>query len=308
MSASSPPSAPEVSVIMANYNKGKFISAAIQSVLEQTFAGVELVIVDDASTDQSVVAAAEYARAHSDRVRLITFDQHRGPAAARNAGILGSRGDVICFLDSDDVYSPSKVEQQLRALREEQKPVVVYCDWWRMDENGDTLSPGKRERLRKSGHIFSDAMCMVFGFSTMFMVRKEVLKAVGLYDESLIWAEDYDLVLKLARDYDFKYVQEKLYGYRTHPQNTRNMMSRKERLYFEGLVTERHYLSGKGLLDRGARAKVVSIMMRYFAITGQRRKMLKYSFSSPGAFKSMVSSFVSFREIQPAEPLPAESR
>ena len=168
----------EVSVVMPNYNKAKFLPRAIQSVLDQTYSPVELVIVDDASTDESVSMADKYLAAYTDRIRLIKLDQHRGPAAARNEGIRASRGDVVCFLDSDDVYSPLKVEHQLRALGDEVKPVVVYCDWWRIDEGGAMLAPGKRERLRKSGQVFSEALCMVFGFSTMFMVRKEALEEV----------------------------------------------------------------------------------------------------------------------------------
>ena len=285
-------------MVMPNYNKGRFIPAAVQSVLDQTLTSIELIIVDDASTDDSIVVAQKYAGAHADKVRLIRFSQHRGPAAARNAGIKSSRAQVICFLDSDDVYSPLKVETQLNALNREKKPVVVYCDWWRIDEDGNTLDPGKRERLRKSGQIFPEALSMVFGFSTMFMLRKDVLEAVGLYDESLRWAEDYDLVLKLAQKYDFSYVAEELYGYRTHEGNTRNLLSRKERLYYEGLVTERYFNSGGRALDEGTRTRVISLMMRYFALTGQHRKMLKYGLTGLGPFKSMISSLLSFSEIQ----------
>ncbi|HEV2139111.1 MAG TPA: glycosyltransferase [Nitrososphaerales archaeon] len=292
------PEHPEVSVVMPNYNKGRFISAAIQSVLDQTFSDLELIIVDDASTDDSVLVAERYARAHGTKVRLLEFSERKGPAAARNAGIRSAKGEVICFLDSDDLYSPQKVERQLDALKAETKPMVVYCDWWRIDQEGNMLNRGKRERLQKSGRVFPNALRMVFGFSTMFLVRKELLEAVGLYDESLWWAEDYDLALKLARDYDFKYLEEQLYGYRTHEENTRNLRSRKERLYYEGLVTERHFKSGKSLLDAESENKVTSLMMRYFALTGQRSKMLRYGLSGFGAFRSMVSSLLNYREIR----------
>ena len=292
---------PEVSVVMPNYNKEKFISTAIQSVIDQTFEPLELIIVDDASTDGSAAEVERYLDAHPDRIRLIKFDHHRGPAAARNEGITASRGDVICFLDSDDVYSPFKVEHQLRGLMEETKPVVVYCDWWRIDEKGVQLAPGRRERLRKSGQVFSDALSMVFGFSTMFMLRKELLVAEGLYDESLWWAEDYDLALKLARKYDFKYIGEPLYGYRTHRENTRNLRGRRERLYFEGLVTERHFRLGKALLDSTAKKRTISLMMRYFALTGQRRKMVRYGLGSVGAFRAMLSSTLRYRELPEPE-------
>jgi glycosyltransferase involved in cell wall biosynthesis len=297
MSGSNQPGHPEVSVVMPNYNKGRFIAAAIQSILGQTYSNLELIIVDDASTDDSVITAEKFVRANGDRLRLIRFPERKGPGAARNAGIRSARGQVICFLDSDDVCSRSKVENQLQALKEEDKPVVVYCDWWRIDDQGRVLNPGKRERLRKNGRIFSEALRTVFGFSTMFMVRKDLLEAVGLYDETLWWAEDYDLVLKLAREYDFKYVEEQLYGYRTHEENTRNLRSRKERLYYEGVVTERHFKLAGALIDDDTKNKVISLMMRYYALTGQRRKMLHYGLSGFAAFRSMASSFLNYKEI-----------
>jgi glycosyltransferase involved in cell wall biosynthesis len=298
MSTSSRAPHPEVTVVMPNFNKGRFVSVAIQSVLNQTFKDIELIIVDDASTDDSVAIAEKYVSTDGDRVRLLRFSERKGPAAARNLGIRNARGEITCFLDSDDVYSPVKVERQLKALREENKPVVVYCDWWRIDENGNTLSPGKRERLRKSGRVFPVALRMVFGFSTMFMLQKDMLEAVGAYDETLWWAEDYDLALKLARDYDFKYIGEQLYGYRTHEENTRNLRSRKERLYYEGLVTERHFKQGQELLDGDTESYVVSLLMRYFALTGQHSKMLRYGISNFAAFRAMVSSFLRYRQLR----------
>ena len=120
-----------------------------------------------------------------------------------------------------------------------------------------------------------------------------------MYDDSLLWAEDYDLVLKLAAKYDFKYLAEALYGYRTHQQNARNLMSRKERLYFEGLVMERHFNSRGRILDRSTSARAITLMMRYFALTGQNSKMLRYGLSGFGPFKSMVSSIIKFKEVKP---------
>jgi hypothetical protein len=130
------------------------------------------------------------------------------------------------------------------------------------------------------------------------MIRRELLEEVGLYDEGLLWAEDYDLVLKLARNYDFKYIAEQLYGYRTHQGNTRNLLNRKVRLYYEGLVTEKYFNSERELLDDATQKTVISLMMRYFALTGQRSKMLRYGLSGFGGFRSMVSSLMYSREIQ----------
>jgi glycosyltransferase involved in cell wall biosynthesis len=280
---------PKISIVMPNYNKGKFIGTAIESVLNQTFTDYELIVVDDASTDDSRACVELYAE-RTSRLRLIKLNKRAGSAASRNLGIRSARGEIMCFLDSDDVYSAVKLEKQFQALQEERTPVVVYCDWWRIDENGRSLPPGKRDHPRKSGRIFRDALVQVFGASTMFMVPKECFDKIGLYDESLPWAEDYDLVLRLARDFDFKYLDQALYGYRTHEGNKRNLLKRKERLYYEAFVTEKHFRSGEKLLDEETKRNVVSLLIRYYSLTGRYWKLLKYGFTNLRAFRNVLAA------------------
>ncbi|HZW58563.1 MAG TPA: glycosyltransferase [Nitrososphaerales archaeon] len=291
------PGTPKISVIVTNYNKGKYIRAAIDSVLDQTFTDFEIIIVDDASTDDSLKTIKECCD-RTNKIRLIIHDERRGSAAARNSGIKNSNGQIICFLDSDDIYSQDKLQKQIVALQEEPTPVVVYSNWWRIDENGNTLPPGKRDHPTKSGRIFSDCLTHVFGSSTMFMIPKLCFDKVGLYDESLMWAEDYDLVLRLARNFDFIYVNLPLYGYRTHEGNKRNLIKRKERLFSEALVTEKYYRENKELLNEESKKKVVSLLIRYFSLTGQRRKVLRYGLSSLSAFRFMLSSMLTNRPIK----------
>jgi glycosyltransferase involved in cell wall biosynthesis len=273
---------------MPNFNNERFIATAIESVLGQTFANLELIVVDDASTDASVRIAQTYSE-QDGRVRLIQKSQREGSAAARNRGILGARGSEICFLDSDDVYSPLKLASQLQELRKEGQPVVVYCGWWRMDEAGKTLSAGKRDHPRSSGRIFSDALTQTFGMVSMCMIPRACFDRVGLFDESLIWAEDYDLLLRLAREFDFRYIDQALYGYRSHDTSKRKVLGRRDRLLCESLVTERHFRTGKELLDNEAKKQVISNLIRYYSLTGQNRKMLRYGITTPRGFARMLS-------------------
>lgn len=278
---------PEISVIMPNFNNERFIATAIESVLGQTFADLELVVVDDASTDASVRIVQTYSE-QDERVRLVQESQRKGSAAARNRGIAGAKGSEICFLDSDDVYSPLKLASQLQALREESTPVVVYSGWWRIDEAGKTLPAGKRNYPRRSGRIFSDALTQTFGAIPMSMIPRVCLDRVGLFDESLVWAEDYDLLLRLARGFDFKYLDQKLYGYRSHDTSKRRVVGRRDWLLYEALVTERNFQAGKGLLDNEAKKQVISNLIRYYSLTGQNRKMLRYGITSPDGFAKML--------------------
>jgi glycosyltransferase involved in cell wall biosynthesis len=288
---------PEVSIIMPNHNNERFLSAAIDSVMGQTFPDLELIIVDDSSTDGSAEIAKRYSRTQS-RIRVIQLDHQGGSAVARNRGIEASRGSKICFVDSDDVYSPRKLEAQLEAFNHAKQTVVVYCDWWRIDETGNNLGPSRRAHPRKSGRIFSDAMAQTYGGIVMCMIPRICFDKVGLFDEALLWAEDLDLLLRLAGEFDFEYVDQALYGYRSHGTSKRMTAGRQERLVYEALVTERHFLNGKVHIDDGAREQVLSNLIRYYRLTNQKGKMLRYGLSSFFGFRKMLSLVVKERTIR----------
>jgi glycosyltransferase involved in cell wall biosynthesis len=287
---------PKISVIVPNHNKGEFIGEAIESVMNQTFKDYELIVVDDASTDDSVRVIEIYEEL--DKLRAIKLERRLGVSAVRNIGIKNARGEIISLLDSDDVYSPVKLEKQIAVLEEESKPVIVYSEWWRIDEKGRILPPGKRDHPRGSGQIFGDILALGFGVNTTFMIPKHCLDVVGLYDESLPWGEDYDLVLRLAQKFDFRHLDDVLYGYRNYEGNTRNNLERKERLWYQSYVMEKHLKSGRELLNDQNRKRVISSLIRSYSLTGQRKKMLRYGLTSFGAFKNMLSSMMRERPIE----------
>jgi glycosyltransferase involved in cell wall biosynthesis len=270
---------PEVSVIMPNHNNGRFVETAIRSVLDQTFSDLELVFVDDASTDDSHAVAKGLSEKDS-RVRVLQTTKRVGSAGARNQGIADSRGRVVCFLDSDDVYAPSKVTDQLEVLDAAPEPVVVYCDWWRLDESGANLGPSRWKHPTKDGRIFSEALVQAYGGVAMCMMPRACIDRVGLFDESLVWAEDLDLVLKLAREFEFRYISKALYGYRSHESSKREVVAKRERMAWEALVIERHFKSEIGQLDTETKDRVVANLMRLYSMTGQRRKLMWYGMSS----------------------------
>src|SRR5689334_8831893 len=143
---------PTVSVIIPAFNQARFLAVAIDSVLQQTYRDVEIVVVDDGSTDETRDVAARF----GDRVNYVHQD-NTGLPGARNRGIRESSGEFLCFLDSDDFLHPEKIQRQVELLKEDPKLAFVYCDIITTDEAGQPLAeqPSVNSPARQmSGNIF----------------------------------------------------------------------------------------------------------------------------------------------------------
>ncbi len=127
---------PVVSVIMPMHNSAKFVAASIGSVIAQTYPHWELLVIDDFSSDDSTKIVDKYV-AQDARIRLLRNQQHNGmPSAPRNCGVEAARGRYIAFLDSDDLWFPLKLEQQLKFFETHPSVAVVFSDYEKMDEDG----------------------------------------------------------------------------------------------------------------------------------------------------------------------------
>ena len=182
---------PLVSVIIPTYNRWPMIVEAVQSVLAQTFEAFELIVVDDGSIDNTA------RRLSSSDSRLKIFSQpHAGVAAARNAGVAISLGKYIAFLDSDDLWSPAKLEIQADFM--ERNSGVHICQtqeiWIR---GGVRVNPKARHR-KPSGDIFRRSLELCLISPSAVMMTKELFYWVGGFDESFPVCEDYDLWLRIA--------------------------------------------------------------------------------------------------------------
>ena len=125
----------KVSVIVPTHNRADYLSAAIESVLEQTFQDFELLVVDDASTDTTAALVSSFS---DSRIKFIRLDMNRGGSAARNQGILSSRCDYIAFLDDDDAWTPEKLELQVELLDRAPAEVgAVYTGYTMVDTEDD---------------------------------------------------------------------------------------------------------------------------------------------------------------------------
>lgn len=181
---------PKVSVIMPAYNQGRYIAEAMQSVLNQTYADWELIIVDDGSTDST---AGEVARFDDTRLRYIR-QPHQGVSAARNVAIATSSGEYLAFLDADDIYHPGKLEAHVFRLNLTSEIGLTYG--WRIEID----QQGKPLRVHRPP-IEISLKTLVLGFPfapSDIVVRRGWIERVGGFDQSLEINEDRDLFIRLA--------------------------------------------------------------------------------------------------------------
>jgi glycosyltransferase involved in cell wall biosynthesis len=227
---------PPVSVVIPAYNRAATIGAAIESVLRQTWADFELVVVDDGSTDGTLEAA----RAVSDpRLRVIAAPHNLGAAGARNLGVAEARGTWIAFQDSDDEWLPEKLAKQMARLA---APAPggdwggCYCGL--LTVGGLDARPGERTRLRylpdpavkpAEGDIIEPLLMRNMISTQTLVVRRDLFLALGCFDEAVTPIEDWDFALRLAQRGPIAFVDEPLVHQRFSPNSiTRGTRRRTE--------------------------------------------------------------------------------
>jgi glycosyltransferase involved in cell wall biosynthesis len=214
-----------VSVIIPTYNYGRFIGEAIDSALAQTRAPLEVIVVDDGSTD----GTAEVLAAYGDRIRVLR-QKNSGVAMARNAGIAAARGEYLAFLDSDDAWYPCKLERQMPRFDAEPSLGLVHCGAETIDSEGRTLKmsvDGMEGQVAEAMLRLDREVIMPQGSS--IVVPKRVAEDVGGFDARLPPSEDWDFCYRVAARYAVGYVAEVLVRYRLHGSGIHMNIGRMER-------------------------------------------------------------------------------
>ena len=192
-----------VTVIIPTHNRWPMLGEAVESVLSQTSPSYELIVVDDGSTDET----PRRLHAYGARITVLT-QSRRGVAAARNLGASRASGQYLAFLDSDDLWHPSKLERQLGFM--ESNPAVEICQtdeiWIR---NGVRVNPRRKHR-KPSGDVFRASLELCLVSPSAVMMRRELFERVGGFDESLPVCEDYDLWLRISKDTEVPLIPEAL--------------------------------------------------------------------------------------------------
>jgi glycosyltransferase involved in cell wall biosynthesis len=201
-----------VSVIVATNRGGPFLAEAIESALGQTYSRIEVVVVDDGSSDPASLTAI------TDRyptVRVV-HQANAGSSVARNNGVAQTSGDLLVFLDDDDRWSPERIARQVAALDAQPDAVASYCGMQTIDADGNLLVPADQWQVRDVHEILRRRTGIIL---PNVMVRRTAFQRIGGFHPSFRRAQDLDLVLKLAIEGPFVFVPETLVDYRHHPGN-----------------------------------------------------------------------------------------
>ena len=198
-----------VSIIIPTYNCARLIGRAIESVLNQTYRDFELIIVDDSSTDNTEKIIKKF-QEQDKRVKYIRHEKNRGGSAARNTGIKNAKGEYIAFQDSDDEWLPEKLKKQMEVFKNTSSKVgVVYTGFWRIKDNKKTYIPQSWVK-QKDDNIYFELLKGNFVGTPTILIKKKCFKKVGIFDEKLPRLQDWELVIRLSKYYDFKCIDEPL--------------------------------------------------------------------------------------------------
>jgi len=232
-----------VSVVIPTFNSSKYLKEAVESVLSQTYPHLELIVVDDGSTDETREALVPFFSDH--RVRYF-YQENKGGAAARNLGIREARGEFIAFLDHDDVWLPEKIEKQL-ALFQNEKVGLVYSGSERFGQPRTELRfrPSTRplSDYFRRGHIYRNLLSANFIPTSSVVIRRSVLDRTGPFLEQIgpsrLWyCDDYELWLRIAKICEIDFINPNLVRHRIHP----NQLSVKQLGSYKQLCLLHRYL------------------------------------------------------------------
>ncbi len=211
MTVSTPRS--KVTAIIPVYNCAQYVTKAIDSVLAQTYPAHEIIVVDDGSTDGTRQALQPYMNSI-----VYVYQKNAGEPAARNTGIRHATGEYLAYLDADDLWLPDKLQLQMKYFAAHPECKVVYTDMMTFDSSGVLVQSvrASRGRIYQSGKIFPYLFRETLFGSGSVVFRKDCCDIVGLFDERFLVGSDYEMWLRMARYFEFGYVDKPLLMYRQH--------------------------------------------------------------------------------------------
>lgn len=214
---------PLISIIIPVYNRAITIEATIDSVLQQTFSDFELIIINDGSTDSTLEILSRYS---DPRIKVFSFS-HAGAAVSRNRGLEQATGEYIAFLDSDDLWSPSKLAAQLKALQTHPEAAVAYSWTDYIDQWGNWRKAGRH--ITVNGEAYTQMLLTNFLESgSNPLIRRDAVEVVGGFDESLTGGQDWDFYLRLAANFLLVNVPAVQVFYRLHGNSISANITRQE--------------------------------------------------------------------------------
>ena len=215
-----------VSVVIPTFNYGRFIAGAINSVLAQTYPIAEIIVVDDGSTDDTEKVVASF----GDKVKYIK-QKNGGVCAARNTGVKNSSGELIAFLDADDIWLSEKIEKQVAKFQDDTQIGLVHCQMREFDtETERTVHlhlDGEEGEVADLLLLYNKIV--IIGPGGSILVSRKAFDEVGGFDSKLTVGEDWDFCYRVARKYKVGFVREILVDYRHHGKNSSRNAKEVER-------------------------------------------------------------------------------
>jgi glycosyltransferase involved in cell wall biosynthesis len=293
---------PLVTVVCTCYNHEKFLKESLDSVFNQTYPFVEVIIVDDASTDKSREFIQSYVSGKTEVVTIFN-EKNKGICASFNQALRKANGKYIIDLATDDVMELNKVEKQVNFFEKlDESYAVVYTNSMYIDEHSKNIRthfiPGQQVT---QGNIYSEIIRRFFLPSASLMVRTKVLHELGGYDESLAY-EDFDFWVRSSRNYKYAYLDEVLIRYRTlknslrtrfyKPQGTA-MLESTYRVCQKALWLNKTNEENQALCQRIQYEMKQAFLMENFALVKKYQQLMKDAggntiFSSCVAFLSKL--------------------
>jgi glycosyltransferase involved in cell wall biosynthesis len=269
--AEDPVPAPLVSAIVPVFNGERFLAAAIDSALAQTLGDLEIVVVDDGSSDASAAIADRYAAWYPDRV-VVIHQANAGVCVARNAGIVAARGRYLAMLDADDVWLPHHLAVCVQTLAQRADIGLVHANIEKIDAQGKTLEPVMRYWDRSDADTFTTFYLRREHVScSTVVVRRELIDAVGGFDLAFnrLGSEDRDLWLRCAVVAEFAFINDVHVRYRVHAANASGNIGRMHRARM--LLVDKFSATSRGRpLRRRARAAAYCGLGEELLAAGQR--------------------------------------
>jgi len=217
----------KVSVIIPAYNKAEYTCRTVDSVLAQTYPDIEIIVVDDGSTDQTASVKAGY----GDRINYI-HKSNGGACSARNEGIRRAKGEYVAFLDCDDLYCVGKIRRCVDYLEQNPRFGFVYTAAYFIDENDEIVGLYDHPRSQE-GSIAFKLILGNFVCNSTVLVRRTVLQEAGFFDEKIFTPADWDMWLRLSEVTQAGFLKKPLIKYRVTDNYTFNRLeqARQEELY-----------------------------------------------------------------------------
>jgi len=221
---------PLVSVLMPTFNGSAFVGETIESVLAQTYEPTELIVIDDASTDETVAIVEEFAVRTPGRIKLQQNRQRQGPCAGRNDALAVANGSLLAWLDQDDLWLPHKIARQVEVLEQDSAVGVVHTAFEAFDsDTGEKLQKWADPGIGAEGDLLVSLFeqgNLLASITTLF--RRSALERRGLRfrEKDFSYGDDYYLWLALSLDWRFARIEEPLAHYRRHSENESDRLGR----------------------------------------------------------------------------------